>query len=74
MKMVILTPLEARHVLKVLDDGEAYFLTERLEAIEIMEEALHQPQEYEIPDERTEERDSKDTKIQADWHTNTHVV
>ena len=50
MKMVILTMTEAKHVLDVLEDHDAYDQIELIQAIEIMEEALRQPQEYEIPE------------------------
>lgn len=48
MKMVILTLTEAWAILKVLEDEDAYFYGERSEAIEILEEAIKQPQEYDI--------------------------
>ena len=51
MKMVILTQLEARHVLHDLELVSAEDVETDLEmSIEIMEEALLQPQEVEIPD------------------------
>lgn len=50
MKMVQLTIMEARHVLDVLDTIEhaEYEIDDVYQAIEIMEEALHQPQEVDI--------------------------
>lgn len=50
MKMVMLTIMEARHVLSVLDyeDVDSWAQQDRREAVEIMEEALLQPQEVDI--------------------------
>ena len=53
MKMVILTMTEAKHVLDVLEimaETDERYEEGLTMAIEIMEEALRQPQEVEIPD------------------------
>ena len=55
MRMVILTITEARCVLEVLEDDTEVYTGARREAIEIIEEALLQPQEYDI--------DSKDNTV-----------
>jgi len=51
--MILITTLEARHILQVLEDDSMddwRELSDRNEAIEIISEALKQPQEVVIPD------------------------
>ena len=53
MKMVILTQMEARFLLELIEE-EVPLQRDINDAVEILEEALLQPQEYDIPDGRVD--------------------
>lgn len=65
--MVVLTILEARHVLSDLEVMDERYEEDLSRAIEIMEESLHNTQEIEIPD-------GKGSDIPPSGDTNTQVV